>query len=170
MKDRSEALPPLPEPEARFSVDSSGRWKENLVGKQGMPMFTAEHMHAFARAAHAQRQQVPEGWQLVPVEPTQEMTEAGATSINYNGGNARWSDIREAWADMLAAAPALTAAPSAQAEPQVPCLMRYVPVWKTSDNGMLYQESNFACATCGYNGKHDANPGCRRGIGKQESK
>lgn len=59
MTNKTEALPPLPEPEARFSVDSSGRWKENLYGNSGLPMFTAEHMQAYARATLAQRQQVP---------------------------------------------------------------------------------------------------------------
>ena len=48
---------------------------------------------------------IPKGWKLVPVEPTEEMLETGSTSIDDNGGNARWADIREAWADMLAAAP-----------------------------------------------------------------
>jgi hypothetical protein len=48
---------------------------------------------------------IPAGWRLVPEEATQEMTEIGAGVIDDNGGNARWSDIREAWAGMIAAAP-----------------------------------------------------------------
>jgi hypothetical protein len=55
-------------------------------------------------------------WRLVPVVPTQEMTEAGAGSIDDNGGNARWSDVREAWATMLEAAPT---PPAPQAMPPV---------------------------------------------------
>lgn len=45
------------------------------------------------------------GWKLVPVEPTQEMIEQGSSTINDSGGSARWSETREAWAAMLAAAP-----------------------------------------------------------------
>jgi hypothetical protein len=48
---------------------------------------------------------IPEGWKLVPEFPSIDMTKAGSASIDDNGGNARWADIREAWADMLAAAP-----------------------------------------------------------------
>lgn len=45
------------------------------------------------------------GWKLVPVEPTPEMIEQGSSTINDSGGSARWSETREAWAAMLAAAP-----------------------------------------------------------------
>jgi hypothetical protein len=44
-------------------------------------------------------------WKMVPVEPTEEMVRFGAYVIDDNGGNGLWSDIREAWAKMLAAAP-----------------------------------------------------------------
>lgn len=47
----------------------------------------------------------PKGWKLVPEFPSFDMVKAGSASIDDNGGNARWADIREAWADMLAAAP-----------------------------------------------------------------
>jgi hypothetical protein len=47
---------------------------------------------------------------LAPVLPTHEMVTIGADVINDNGGNARWSDIREAWNDMLEAAPEVDAA------------------------------------------------------------
>ena len=48
---------------------------------------------------------IPEGWKLVPVEPEQQMVERGAQSIEDNGGNARQWYVREAWAEMLDAAP-----------------------------------------------------------------
>ena len=48
---------------------------------------------------------IPKGWKLVPEFPSIDMIKAGSASIDDNGGNARWADIREAWADMLAAAP-----------------------------------------------------------------
>lgn len=49
---------------------------------------------------------VPEGWALVPVNPTTEMCKAA----NWSSSN------RQRWADMLAAAPALAATPPAQAQ------------------------------------------------------
>lgn len=59
-----------------------------------------------ARIAELEAKQAePAGFVMVPVEPTQEMVEIGAGVIDDNGGNARWSDIRKAWAEMLAAAP-----------------------------------------------------------------
>jgi lipase chaperone LimK len=48
---------------------------------------------------------IPKGWKLVPEFPSIDMIKAGSASIDDNGGNARWADIREAWADMLSAAP-----------------------------------------------------------------
>lgn len=51
-------------------------------------------------------QLVPDGWKLAPVKPTEAMVVQGAGIIDDNGGNARWSDMREAWDAMLAAAPA----------------------------------------------------------------
>lgn len=124
MTDNTEALPPhpshatvrdwMPVSEALRLADL---WTVGDLDNSGQWRAAIKVLADEARAALAQRQQVPGGWKLVPKAPTQEMTEAGATSINYNGGNARWSDIREAWADMLAAAPAITAVPQA-AEPQ----------------------------------------------------
>lgn len=74
-------------------------------------------------------------WRLVPVEPTQEMTEAGAGSIDDNGGNARWSDVREAWATMLEVAPT---PPAPQAMPPVT-----LPELPERKRAML-------CTKCGY--------------------
>lgn len=55
----------------------------------------------------------PEGWRLVPVEPTPEMAEAGAKIGNWT---TPWT-AKRIWADMLAAAPA----PEGKAEPpQIP--------------------------------------------------
>lgn len=52
---------------------------------------------------------VPEGWQLVPVEPTQEMVVAGGGAIDMNGGEGgddeMQSDAIHAYSAMLAAAP-----------------------------------------------------------------
>ena len=101
MTDTPEALPPLPEPE--FINNERGRFWG----------FTADQMRDYARAALAQRQQVP-----LPANETPEMHDA-VMSVLYNGGitrtrtNELWQAYRGA---LLAAAPALTAAPSAQAE------------------------------------------------------
>ena len=58
-----------------------------------------------ALLAHIERGRVPEGWKLVPVEPTPEMIDA------YIQNNPRFHSAKIDWAAMLAAAPA---APSAQ--------------------------------------------------------
>jgi len=49
-------------------------------------------------AVRAKQQAVPEGWQLVPVEPTVDMLEATCERGNY---------ARNVWEAMLAAAPKL---------------------------------------------------------------
>ena len=64
------------------------------------------------------------GWKLVPVEPTEAMVVIGAGTVNDNGGNARWADMREAWAEMLAAAPSAPA----QAEPSPTLPAGWVPL------------------------------------------
>jgi hypothetical protein len=43
-----------------------------------------------------------------------------------------------------------------------PCAMTHTPLWKEGVGGLPYQQSNFACSTCGYVGRHDTHPGCRR--------
>lgn len=50
--------------------------------------------------------QVPEGWKLVPVEPTKEMLDAVVTTVDVHllGADAEMQ-YREDWAAMLAAAP-----------------------------------------------------------------
>lgn len=55
-----------------------------------------------------------------------------------------------------------TAAQLAAGPEPVKCGMRPDSVWKTADNGQLYQVSNFSCNVCGYVGQHDAHPGCRK--------
>jgi hypothetical protein len=53
-----------------------------------------------ARAALASAPQVPQGWKLVPVEPTKDMVEAAYDNVTGGGGRAA------IYAAMLAAAPA----------------------------------------------------------------
>lgn len=136
--EKEEALPPLPEPAITPLVTA---WPYK-------PHFTAEQMHAYARAALAQRQQVPEGAQAEASlrkerdgwkdeaaslrrerdyyrERAQMMYEHQRKECWYWQGDG--SDHPESLHDtlpvvilakdlraMLAAAPALTAAPSAQ--------------------------------------------------------
>lgn len=69
-----------------------------------MPKLCAACARELSLSLRQQQPMAPDGWKLVPVEPTQEMVEIGAGVVDDNGGNARWSDIREAWAGMLAAA------------------------------------------------------------------
>lgn len=70
----------------------------------------------------------PSGWKLVPVEPTQEMTEIGAGVIDDNGGNARWSDVREAYAAMLNAAPQPAAQVVGLTDEQIIAVTDEIPV------------------------------------------
>lgn len=85
---------------------------EMLVTEHDWPALTA--------APSAQRQQMPEGWQLVPKVPTPQMERAAFDELELLGtptenGTSMRNRVYRA---MLAAAPALTAAPpAAQAEP-----------------------------------------------------
>lgn len=45
---------------------------------------------------------VPDGWKLVPVEPTEAMMDAGLYQSSHD---ATWADVFSSWKDMLAAAP-----------------------------------------------------------------
>lgn len=56
----------------------------------------------------AQAAAVPAGWKLAPVEPTETMIDAGVDALSMDCDS---TDAREAWADMLAAAPAAPVAP-----------------------------------------------------------
>jgi hypothetical protein len=74
----------------------------------------ADELEATATQPPAQdsRQEVPQGWKLVPVEPTEAMIDAAierGAAGDYNEG---------IWAAMLAAAPSQPPAPAAQAELQ----------------------------------------------------
>ena len=50
--------------------------------------------------AAIEAQRVPDGWKLVPIEPTKAMLDASALDDQMNTGS-----IRAAWKDMVAAAP-----------------------------------------------------------------
>lgn len=56
---------------------------------------------------HAERARVPDGWVLVPREPTPEMVEAGARAVSdHSWGDSTTKECNEiAWEAMLAAAP-----------------------------------------------------------------
>ena len=92
--DERPKLPP-----SRYS-----RWSSS----NGLLAFSADQMEAYADAREAavlaklaqqaDRQRVPDGWKLVPVEPTWEMLEAALDC-------AAKPSFREAYAAMLAAAP-----------------------------------------------------------------
>lgn len=124
MTDNTEALPPLPEKRwAGFcgKCNSVTKFQERPntkaapCGRCGYATFCEEldysddEMRDYARAALAQRQQVL-------AEATDAMVEAAedVDDLYKLGTPNTW---RKVWRAMLAAAPALTAAPSAQAEP-----------------------------------------------------
>ena len=80
----NDNLPPMPPCAPEFKP----RWPNDPGG------YNEDQMKAYARAA-IERQSVPAGWMLVPIEPSEAMTDA-----TYAGQHC--SDI---WRDMLAAAP-----------------------------------------------------------------
>jgi hypothetical protein len=65
-------------------------------------------LEAFAKAyAQTQGQSIPDGWKLVPIEPTPEMIEAGNKAA-HEGGCDLWQlkrEVMNAWPAMLNAAP-----------------------------------------------------------------
>ena len=82
----NDSLPPLPP----YAPEFKPRWPTDPGG------YNEDQMKAYARAA-IERQSVPAGWMLVPIEPSEAMTDA-----TYAGQHC--SDI---WRDMIAAAPQL---------------------------------------------------------------
>ncbi|MCP4615965.1 MAG: hypothetical protein GY844_05975 [Bradyrhizobium sp.] len=91
--DESEAL--------RDMLDSARSDLEVIREALGVPVEPHQSlMERMAEAAQAKRGRVPEGWKLVPVEPTLEMIDA------YLQNNPRFYSAKDDWAAMLAAAPA----------------------------------------------------------------
>ena len=105
----NEALPPLPEPAAHMYPSDLEQFsrKETFahafsvaVGnpdERSEPLFTAEQMQAYARAA-LEAQAEPAGWKWVPVEPTPAMIQAACELQGYPSGTDKYRA-------MLAAAP-----------------------------------------------------------------
>ena len=112
-----DGLPELPEPwTIRYHDDATGR----EIGPP-TPLYTADQMHQYARdyaAALSQPAGVPDGWKLVPVEPTEVMCEAAMSSLGWTRSEAaaKTAPITPAspmmegsmkvWSAMLATAPA----------------------------------------------------------------
>ena len=80
---------PLPKPEVtyyagkhEFGYDDYGR------------AFSAKQLQAYgdARAAEARREAVPEGYAVVPIEPTQAMIEEGAQAIVQWENESKWPE------------------------------------------------------------------------------
>jgi hypothetical protein len=106
----AEALPPLPPP----------HWPRYYQGSVPPGAYTADQMQAYARAAlEAEAKPAPaepEGWKLVPVEPTPEMIEAAnegddAYTLRCFGPGVQrvMQGPEDHWLAMLAAAPAAPA-------------------------------------------------------------
>lgn len=75
-----------------------------------------------AKAAQAKRGAVPEGWKLVPIDPTPEMIEAAASFGGRGGYNAQHGDeCAIGYRDMLSAAPAPAPAEVHCSRPNVAC-------------------------------------------------
>lgn len=85
----------------------------NGIGQGKSPPITTERIFAAMRATWqaAQAAAVPEGWQLVPKEPTEDMCCAGESSVGgsnskpWMGGVYTPENVELIYKDMLAAAP-----------------------------------------------------------------
>jgi hypothetical protein len=105
-------LPALPEPAITGFVHDSVMRQHSVFG------FTADQMHAYARAALAAQQPaaVPAGMALVPLEPTREMDEAAYRRLDAKHRHLGYELFRVAYRAMLAAAPAVQPATDLQRE------------------------------------------------------
>lgn len=122
----NKELPPLPKHLMIFdqSDDSSfgslveHAWDSDYATmKVGDPMFTADQMRDYARAALAAQPvaQAPEGMRLVPIEPTPAMLDAGQAGFRSYCLRHMYGHPA-VWAAMLAAAPSPEASKPVQAE------------------------------------------------------
>lgn len=106
-------FPALPEPDHA----TVSPWDKDATQ---MVFFTADQMRAYAaQAVEADRaaRGVPEGWRLVPAEPTQEMYQSVIHNGYYHDDPAKVrSVLRSEYQDMLAAAPQ----PAARGVPSAP--------------------------------------------------
>lgn len=120
--EEGQALPELPEPSGwrirnRSEPGMVGNYAWTYFGRKLKrppsidseieELFTADQMHAYARASQLALPAgpVPEGWKLVPIEPTKEMLKAANNAYEEDafGGKGAWpSDI---YASMLKAVP-----------------------------------------------------------------
>lgn len=114
-------LPPLPEPDiCRYVVTV---WRDGVECEiDNGPRYTVEQMQSYARAAvEADRaQRVPDGWKLVPVEPTEAMKESGREY--FQSTYLDTFKTKEHYRRMLQMAPVLASTPAqpAQQEPDCP--------------------------------------------------
>lgn len=81
-------------------MKEAGRLVQDLISAVDFEDQSAETKARAALLAHIQRGAVPEGWQVVPKEPTKDMVEAAYDNVTGGGGRAA------IYAAMLAAAPA----------------------------------------------------------------
>ena len=100
-----QALPELPDTpydlHYEWPDDEDGFGGSEVIGDNG---YTADQMRAYAadavRAALANRPEIPDGWKLVPIEPTKDMMAAARVNRAYP-----LSTDHQLWHAMLAAAP-----------------------------------------------------------------
>ena len=123
----NQAAQTMPElPVALASIHADGYWttddrRPDWKWPARQRVFSVDQMHQYARdyaAALSQTAGVPEGWKLVPVEPTEVMCEAAMSSLGWTRSEAaaKTAPITPAspmmegsmkvWSAMLAAAPA----------------------------------------------------------------
>jgi hypothetical protein len=102
--------------EARALGGAQALWdKETAEAEAFRAAHPGPEVPAAQPPATAQPVQAPPGWVLVPVEPTDAMTDAGFQCIDY--GTTVHSDIARVWAVMIAAAPDTPAPAPAKEQP-----------------------------------------------------
>lgn len=80
-------------------------WDDRNKMRRYLPAVHSLHRKIRDAIRSATSEAVPDGWVLVPREPTQEMIEANGRSICDEGNAWLERDARTTWAAMLAAAP-----------------------------------------------------------------
>lgn len=121
----AQVAPPITEKMATFYLSTSGEYCTHQVGDCKVPVWLKDHSNAeafmlimdsllsrasAALSVQAEPAAIPDGWKLVPIEPTEAMLsdvdeEVGGHCYSCSAWSASWDDCKRVYAAMLAAAP-----------------------------------------------------------------
>lgn len=123
-----EALRRLYDVARKVDASESGEFETLLQGELAVAELVLRDAAAPVVPVAAQSV-VPEGWKLVPIEPTEAMLlevdeDVGGHCYSCSVWKASWDDCRRVYAAMLAAAPSLEAQPAGEGEKYQPLLTR----------------------------------------------